>query len=151
MNRIEALSAVLNDAGRTQSERGVAARALEDIASTSADPAEREAARKVLRPGTEQARQDREMEFWIAPKLKSRRETCEEAASFLPDTEELLRDIDLPVLFGGLPMEGATERLNDLLMRTGSELVRQRVTHALGAIARLQAAAKRSEVTRADA
>lgn len=46
MNRVELLVQVMNDSKRPQSERDLAARSLRDIASTSADPAERRAARR---------------------------------------------------------------------------------------------------------
>lgn len=46
MNRVELLVQAMNDRPRPQSERDLAARSLRDIASTSADPAERRAARR---------------------------------------------------------------------------------------------------------
>ena len=121
MDRIEALTAVVNDSSRSEIDREIARRALADLSPANHD----------------QERQDHDIELWFAPRTErcTGRDKMDARKGFDGRTKQLLDDLCDCHHLGLPPTDGVEERLEALFTRTKSEIVRQHVVEALKSIA----------------
>ena len=119
MEKTDALKLVIANPNRSEADKAVARRALQDVSAVN------------------QEKQDRDIELWFAPRGEkcTSRDVIEARKQFDPQTKELLDDLTHCPYLGLPPADGSEERLKALFARTESEIVRQRVTDALESIA----------------
>jgi hypothetical protein len=121
MNKIEALTLVLNDPNRSASDRDIAKRALDDLQSASVN----------------QKRQDHDLELWFSSRSgRSSSDMIEARKEFDQGTKQLLDDFgDLLMGFPDALGSDVAHRALGLYKRTASAIIREKFLPVLQSFA----------------